>query len=133
MSQIAVTKILDGPRNAVFHVSIVGDAVGDLTDETIIDPATSFDPAYPAKPGMSIDGLWYDLTGFDAWIEFDYLVSDTPAWSMSGGQAVNLDFCPFGGIKDRSNAMDGTGKLTVSTNGLAAGDRGTFIVKIHKG
>jgi hypothetical protein len=133
MSTATVTKLLDGARNAVFHVSIVGSVVGDLTDTVIIDPATSFDPAYPAKPGMSIDALCYDLTGFDAWLEFDYLASDTPVWSMSGGSAVQLDFCDFGGLKDRSNALDGLGKLKLSTNGLAEGDRGSLIVRVHKG
>ena len=132
MAQVAITRILDGARNAVFYVSIVGDATGDLTDEILIDPATSFDPALPAAPGMTVEQLWYDLSGFDARLEFDYLASDTPVWSMSGGQAFHADFCCFGGLKDRSNPLDGRGKLKLTTSGLADGDFGTLIVKVRK-
>lgn len=130
---VAITKILDGGRNAVFHVTITGDELGDLSDEILIDPATSFDPAMEPKPALSIDALWYDLTGFNARLEFDYLASDTPVWSMSGGQPAQLDFCCFGGLKDRSNALDGLGKLKISTSGLGVGDVGTIVIKARKG
>jgi hypothetical protein len=130
---VAITKILDGGRNAVFHVSITGDASGDLSDEILIDPATSFDPAMERKPVLSIDALWYDLSGFSAKLEFDYLASDTPVWSMSAGQPGYVDFSCFGGLKDRSNALDGLGKLKISTTGLGAGDIGTIVIKARKG
>jgi hypothetical protein len=60
MAQIAITKLNDGPRNAVFHVAIAGDGSGDLSDEVIIDPTTSFDPALPASPGITVNELQYD-------------------------------------------------------------------------
>jgi len=130
---VAITKILDGGRNAVFHVTITGDATGDITDQVLIDPATSFDPTMPAKPTLSIDALWYDLNGFTARLEYDYLASDTPVWSMSDGQANHVDFCCFGGIADRSNPLDGRGKLKITTSGLGEGDIGTIIIKARKG
>lgn len=132
MAQVTVTKILDGARNAIFHISVLGDGSGDVTDETLIDPTTSFDPAFKAKPAMTIEKLWYDLSGFNARLEFDYLVSDTPAWTMSGNQAAQLDFCGFGGLKDRSNELDGSGKLMLTTSGLASGEFGTLIVHVRK-
>lgn len=64
--------------------------------------------------------------------DYDYLASDTPVWSMSGGQSNHIDFCCFGGIKDRSPALDGLGRLKLTTSGLAAGDFGTVIVKLRK-
>ena len=54
MAQIAITKLQDGPRNAVFHIVFSGDGSGDLTDEVVIDPATSFDPALPSTPATPI-------------------------------------------------------------------------------
>lgn len=132
MAQVTVTKILDGARNAVFHVSVLGDGLGDVTDEVLIDPTTSFDPAFDSIPSMTIEKLWYDLSGFNARLEFDYLASDTPVWSMSGGQAVQLDFGFFKGLRDRSNELDGSGKLTMTTSGLGAGDFGTLIVHVRK-
>lgn len=129
---VAITKILDGARNAVFHVSITGDASGELTDMILIDPAADFDPAMDPKPALSVDALWYDLAGFDAKLEYDYLASDTPVWSMSGGQPAQLDFCCFGGIADRSNPLDGRGKLKITTSGLGVGDIGTIVIKARK-
>lgn len=132
MSQVVITKILDGARNAVFHVAITGDALGDVADAIIIDPAVDFTPALGAEPSMTIDSLWYDLAGFNAKLEFDYLVSDTPVWSMSGNQGTQIDFCHFGGLKDRSPEMDGLGRLKITTSGLADGDFGTLVVKVRK-
>lgn len=131
MPQITVTKILDGPRNAAFHVAIAGAGTGEETDAVIIDPATSFDPALPASPTLTLTELLYDLVGFNAKLEFDYLVSDTPLWSMSGGSFAHACI-EFGGLKDRSNALDGTGKIKISTYGLGAGDHGVIVIKLRK-
>lgn len=131
MAQVIIAKLVDGPRNAAFHVSIVGDGLGDLTDEVIVDPATSFDPALPNDPSLTVEKIIADLVGFDAWLEYDYAVSDTPIWNITGDQYVCADFCEFGGIRDRS-AQDGRGKIKMSTSGLGAGDRGTFLLKLRK-
>ena len=131
MAQIKITQLHDGPRNAIYHVALAGDGTGDLTDQTLIDPA-AFDPPLPAAPALKIDELWYDLTGFDARLEYDYLASDTPIWTMSGNQAVQLDFKCFGGLSDRSAELDGTGKIMLTTSGLGAGDFGTIIITAKK-
>ena len=133
MAQYEITKILDGPRNAVFHVAIAGDGVSEIEDAVLIDPATSFDPALPPVPSLTVDQLWYDLSGFTARLEFDYLGTDTPIWTMSDAQAGHMDFYCFGGIKDRSSeALGGLGKIKLTTSGLGSGDFGTMIVKLRK-
>lgn len=132
MAQLVVTKILDGPRNAVFHIFIRGDGGGDLVDEIIIDPSSSFETPLPAVPCLKISKLWYDLTGFDAWLEFDYMFSDTPIWTLNSNGAATLDFEWFGGLTDRSNELDGSGQLKLSTNGLAVGSIGTAVILIRK-
>ena len=132
MSQVTVTRLSDGPRNAVYHVAIVGDGVGDEINATLIDP-TEFVPPGAAVPQLRLDRLWYDLTGFDAWLEFDFLASDTAIWSMTGGSASTLDFTALGGLADRSAALDGSGKLLLSTSGLGLNDRGTIVVWARKG
>lgn len=132
MAQITITKLNDGPRFGIFHVAILGDGSGELSKEVVIDPAVSFDKAIKAAPTLTIESLRHDLVGFNARLEFDYLESDTPAWSMSGGTYAKVKFCDFGGIKDRSNPLDGTGKLTITTDGLGAGDHGAIIIKVRK-
>lgn len=133
MNTVAITKILDGQRAAVFHIFITSDgASGDLSDEVLIDPAVDLDPSPGARPSITIDQLWYDLAGFDGFLAFDYLISDTPVWTLSGGNGVHMDFSHFGGLKDRSNPLDGSGKLILTTNGMSAGDTGTIIIKVRK-
>lgn len=131
MPQIDVTTLNDGPRNAVIHVAIAGDSLGDFANEVIIDPKTSFDPALPGVPGLTIQAIHYDLTGFDAVLEWEYLTSDVMVWSMTGDQCACADFTGFGGLKDRSPS-DGTGKLKLTTKGLGDGETGTFIVWVRK-
>lgn len=131
---VDITKIMEGERHAVFHISISSDgASGEITDAVLIDPAIDLSPTLNAKPTLTIEHLWYDLSGFDARLEFNYLLSDTPVWTLSGGNGVHMDFMPFGGLKDRSNVLDGNGKLKISTSGLTAlGDGGTIVIKVRK-
>jgi hypothetical protein len=51
---------------------------------------------------------------------------------MSGGQPSHADFSCFGGLADRSNALDGLGKLKITTSGLEDGDFGSLIMLIKK-
>lgn len=127
MPQILITKLSDGERSTVFHVSIEGDGLGDM-DEVVIDPADFGSPG----PSLTIEKLWYDLSGFSAALRFEYLASDTPVWSMSEGNGTCLDFSHFGGLKDRSNPLDGSGKLKLSTSGLDLGEKGSIVIKARK-
>jgi len=130
---VTVTKLLDGQRNAAFHVFVKSDGASvDLTDYVLIAPAITFDPALNPKPSITVEEIYYDLAGFDAFLDFDYLLSDTPLWVMSGGQYAEAKFDCVGGLKDRSNELDGTGKLQITTSGLTAGKFGTIIIKVRK-
>jgi len=130
---VTVTKLLDGPKNAAFHVFIKSDgASADLVDQVLIDPAVDFDPSFPNKPTITVEEIYYDLAGFDAFLDFDYLLSDTALWAMSGGQYAEAEFECVGGLKDRSNVLDGSGKLQLTTDGLAAGKFGSMVIKIRK-
>ena len=130
----ALTKIQDGPRNVVYHVFIESDGVsGEIVKEVVIDPAADLDPAFEAVPAFTIEKIVYSLVGFSAKLEFDYLASETPVWVLAGGQESEACFKNFGGLKDRSNVLDGTGKLLISTVGLTtAGDMGSILILVRK-
>jgi hypothetical protein len=132
MSQITVTKILDGAKNSVVHVFLRGDGSGDLNGEVIIDPAVDFTPPLPPVPELRIEQLWYDFIGFTGYLFFDDLVTGTPVWSMSAGQANQPDFSCFGGLTDRSDQLDGSGQLKLTTMGLDASSIGTLILLVKK-
>jgi len=129
-----ITKIVDGDRIAVFHVFIRGDgASGDFNKQVLIDPATDLNPSPGGKPSLTIMELWTSLSGFSAILEFDYLTEETGAWSIPADHSEQMCFDGFGGIKDRSNVLDGTGKLLLTTSGLlATSDCGTIVIKVRK-
>jgi hypothetical protein len=127
---IAITKLQDGARNVVLHVHITGEA-GELSDVVVLDPG-ELDPSLPNRPTLTIDQLWYDISGFSATLLFDHMSDGVPAWTLSEGNASHVDFCCIGGLKDRSPEMDGTGKLLITTVGLGVGDSGTVVLKLRK-
>jgi hypothetical protein len=129
--EVVVTTLLDGPRNTTVHVSIRSDGVaGDLDSFEIVDPN---DFQYPAGwDGMfTIEKIVSGMSGFSASLEFDYLVNETFIWAVPEYD-TDFDFTPFGGLKDRSNTLDGTGKVLLSTRGLGVGDVGSFVLQLRK-
>ena len=127
---VTITKLLDGPKHAIFHVYLASDgAAGELTDEVIIDPATAITPT---ASKLTIEEITYNLNGFDVRFEFD-ATADTVAWVLTQlTTAGKVCFQEYGGIKDRSGAGS-TGKIQITTTGFtASGDQGTFIIKVRK-
>lgn len=129
-----ITKILDGDRSAVFHVFIQGDGESqDFTKLTLIDPNEDLSPKLGRLPSLTVTELWYNLGGFDGKLEFDYLNDETGIWALTQGNDSHQCFDVFGGIKDRSNPLDGTGKLILTTFGLLSATAcGSIIIKVRK-
>ncbi len=129
---VNITKVLDGDRHLILRVFIKGDGLSaDLAGYTIMNPTSTLNPTYPAKPFATIEEIWFDLDGFNMRLDFDDVV-DPPAWTLSQGIGSYIDFRSMGGIADRSG-LDGTGKLLLSTIGLdTAAKQGTIILKIRK-
>jgi hypothetical protein len=126
---VEVTTLLDGSRQLFLHVYVKGDGSGDLNAVEIADPA-DFD-----MPGtnqfFTLEGIQAALNGFSASLKFDYLINGTFIWAIPEYQS-EYDFNPVGGLKDRSDTLDGTGKVLLSTVGLADGDEGSFVIKLRK-
>ena len=126
---ITVTPLLSGNRNVILHVYVKGDVTGDVVDNVIADPA---------QYGMSgqnrfftIEGVQGDLSGFSAKLKFEYLTSDTLIWVLPEFDS-SQDFSDYGGLKDRSPQLDGSGKVLLSTSGLSVGDEGSFVLRLRK-
>lgn len=127
---VTITKLLEGPRHAIFHVYLKCDgASGEVVDQVIIDPVDLM-PPQRNKPALRIDELWWDFSGFVVRFEFNS-IPDTPVWTISPG-TNHICFGKIGGLADRSS-LDGTGALQFSTVGFDnAAKQGTMIVKITK-
>jgi hypothetical protein len=124
---VSVTKTLEG-RKTVFHVYLASDgAEGDLEDYVLCDPV---DLGLDSSARLSVEHIIYSLSGFEAKIEFDTgLIEDKMIWLITGQDTV--DFRPIGGLKDRSSALDGTGKLLLNTSGFSeVDDQGSLIITV---
>lgn len=126
---VLVTTLLNGPRHVVLHVYIKGDGLGEADAITIADPedfGMSGDKRF-----FTIETIQSSLSGFYVQLKFEYLVDGTFIWVIPEFDA-DKDFTRYGGLKDRSNVLDGTGKVLLSTVGLDEGDEGSFVIKLRK-
>ncbi len=128
---VTVTKLLDG-NHPILHVHLKSDGVSpDLVNYELIDPA-DFGHTGPHK-FLTLDALTYGLAGFSASLKFDYLIAGTFIWTLPEGTAPTVDFTYYGGLKDRSNPLDGTGKILLSTKGFGdSGDEGSIVIQLKK-
>ena len=128
---LEVNVLEDGPSRAILHVYISGDGTGELVNEVLVDPATTFFKPLANKPSITIEKIIYDITNFDAELEFEHLLTPFKAWTLSG-HGHTTEFDKLGGIHDLSDSLDGTGRLLINTTGLDAGEKGTFMFLIRK-
>lgn len=129
---VAVTKLLDGPRHAIFHVYLKCDGLtGELADQIIIDPA-NLSPSQKPNSRFRLDKIWWDLNGFGVRFEFNN-IPDTPIWTCAPNCGPYIDFTEaLGGLPDKSG-LDGSAALQISTYGFDnAIKQGSLIIKIKK-
>lgn len=131
-NRVDVTKLLDGPRHLIYHVYLESDGVsGDLDSYTLIDPATE---TMGTDKRFTIEDVTWGFNGFSANLHFELLVDDTLIWVLPPSTGNYVDFKKYGGLKDRSNPADATGKVLISTTGFVdAGDEGSIVIKVRKG
>lgn len=128
---VTVTTLLDGPRTTILHVYIKSDgASADLTNYEIANPA-DFQTPYDGNQFFTLKAIDSVLNGFSASLKFDYLINGNFIWAIPEYNS-SFDFCSVGGLKDRSNPLDGTGKVLLSTNGLSDQDEGSFVITLTK-
>jgi hypothetical protein len=131
MSDLVVSKLMDGSRQAFLHVDIVGDDDGDLVDRIVIDPEKTFDPNGGKAPTLCIDKIMYALIGCDCRLEFEYEAGDVPVWTLPRGSGAP-DFGWCGSLPDRATEMGGSGRLKLTTIGLRSGGFGSIIIAVTK-
>src|SRR5680860_320725 len=114
---VTITKLVDGERNKVFHVFIDGTGT-DLADEVLVDTGEL----------LTFEGVTWTLDGFVGILKFEYLVDDTLVWVLPRDAGPTVCFRDFGGLKDRSPALDATGRVLLDTIGIGS-QKGSLILK----
>jgi len=130
---VTIRKLVEGAKDAWFYVYLKCDgASGELTDQVLIDPATSFNSRYPTPTKLTVLELKYTFVGFDGMLEFD-ATTDDAIWKLSStGNDPDICLSDFGGITDPQSSGS-TGKIQITTTGFtAATDEGTLVIRVRK-
>ena len=135
MSQITVTKVVEGASHVVIRVDLLGDGTGELDGHVILAPS-DLNPASPNNvPAFRLMQVWYGLIWFDVALSVGTIIP-SPLWSVSRDSGCHADFRSFGGLLDlnvyNSPPSDDNGKLTLSTNGLLKGSIGSLVLELRK-
>lgn len=120
---VTIKTINDGPKNLTVHTTVVGDAGGDITDYNFLSAATT------GGPGACIAKLQYQASGCTGLLKW---TASTPrvALVMAPDNSGTFDFAPSGFIQN--SASSGTGAISLTTVGLAAGDSLSFTLTVKK-
>lgn len=135
-NSITLRKLAEGPRHLVVMATFNIDTTAEFSASTLVDPAGSGTadpvPNYAAGPRFTVEEIWSNLSGFDAYLNFGG-AAPTPIFAITSAPGdSHLDFRSFGGIKDATSSTP-TGKITVTTIGCTANtDGGTIILKLRK-
>lgn len=129
---LLTTFPIDGSRNFVARIDITGDAAGDVTATPVLDPKAAI-ASVQASAGLTglptnlkIKSINYNLSGFKAALLWD-ADTDVVACALSEYDG-EIDFFGMGAPLQNNAGTGKTGKILLSTSGLAAGDYGTIII-----
>lgn len=125
---ITKTVLIDGRRNIVVHVNVVGDGSGDEAGSLLIDRST-FDPIDGTE--LVVDRIQGHLTGFSARLLFD-ATTDLEIAQLPDGQPHRYSWCDAGGFSSNKSGPGANGDILIATTGLGAGERGTFTLFMRK-
>jgi len=120
---ITKTTILDGKRNTIVKIDIVGDGTGDESSTVIFDASAYYNTTVNKK----LNRIQYVLDGFSARLLWD-ATTDAPLWTLEKDKYS--DFCFNGGLSNTYYA-GATGDILLTTIGIASGESGTIILYLQ--
>lgn len=121
---ITRTTLVDGAGKYVVLFTIIGDGSGEETATRV--NTTSGDLGTNASI-LKVQGA---VSGFQARLLFD-ATTDVYALQLPTDVDIEFNFREFGGVKNFAGSGK-TGDILITTNGLGAGDSGSFIITCLK-
>lgn len=123
---ITSQTLVNGDRQLVVKVFILGDGSGEETDTVIIDAS-----AYaPASTDLKIMQLLDSTQSASACLYWDATVN-VPIMGIGINREYKKDFRDFGGLVNNAGAGR-TGDILITTSSLGAGDSITLIFYLEK-
>lgn len=123
---ITSQTLVDGPRNTIVKITIVGDGSGEETNTVLFD-ASSYGYGSTNNKLMRIQ---YLLNGFDAVLYWD-ATANVVIKPLDQDIEEDSDFSDAGGIIN-NGGTGRTGDILISTNGLGSGDEGYIVLYIKQ-
>jgi len=117
---ITTQKILDSPDHVVLKSIITG--TNDEEVGVLYDPNLYID----SFKNVKVMKIRYELNGFSAYLSFD----DSSMISLPSSYSETIDFKDIEGIF--YNNPPQSGRISIRTNGLGAGDSGSIILILKK-
>ena len=125
---ITKTTLVNGARNLIVHVTIVGDGSGDESASKLID-RSDYAPTDGSKTVLEkVEG---HLTAFSARLLFD-ATTDLEICQFPSDEAFFYDWNDAGGIPSVKAGTGYNGDILITTSSLGNGDRGTFTLYMRK-
>ena len=134
MTQVTVTKIVEGESHLVVRLDLLSDGSGELINEVVLSPSDLSPPRLNNRPAFRIMQVWCGMVWFDVSIGFGTLQPQT-VWTIARDTDVHVDFRSFGGLLDYATVppSDENGKLWLSTNDFGlAGSQGCLVLELRK-
>lgn len=125
---ITKTTLLDGPRNLVQLINIVGDGSGEESGTVLVD-RSAFAPTDGTELVVErIEGL---LTGFSAALAFD-ANTDLVFVRLPDGDLFDHCWDRIGGVSSNRAGAGANGDIKITTSSLGNGDAATFYLHMRK-
>ena len=124
-SSFTVTDILDGSRNTVVKIDIVGTTTSELTGAKIYDVSSYLNTG----TSKMIQRIEYCLNGFSAELVWEG-TPDLPLLSLAVDHQADIDFYKAGYLNN-SGVTAKTGCILMNTSGLSTGGNGYIILHVQ--
>jgi hypothetical protein len=124
---ITKTTLIDGPRNLVVLVNIVGDASGNESGTVLLNRS---DYAPTDGTEFSVKKIEGHLSGFSAQLLFE-ATADLEFAQLPASDYFCYDWRCEGGISSNKAGAGANGDILITTSDLGA-ERGTFTIHCTK-
>jgi hypothetical protein len=124
---VTATTLVNGQRNLIQVINIVGDGSGEESASVLVDRST-FTPDGTELVVEKIEGL---LTGFSASLLFD-ATDDLVFARLPDGDWFCHDWEKIGGVSSNKAGAGATGDILLTTSSLGNGDAATFYLHMRK-
>lgn len=128
---ITKTTLLNGSRNLVVLVNVLGDGSGEETNLLLIDRSSYVNDNDDAGTAVVVDKVEGNLGGFTATLSFD-ATADLPIAALPNGYPFCFKWAKAGGLNSSLAGAGANGDILLTTAGLGSGERGTFTLFLRK-